>query len=280
MSIILDLENISFAYDRVPILEDVSLQVQDGDFVALIGPNGGGKTTLVKIILGLLKADKGKIKLFNHSVSDTKKYLSYVPQYANFNFDFPISVRDTVIQGCLGNQNLNKNNPEKKLANFFSGAFFFKGGNCGWYSRADYQRAEQAMIETYIWEYRDKAISTLSGGQLQRVMVARALAGDPELLILDEPTANIDERSEKDIFDLFKELNKRMSIIVISHDIGFVSSYVNQVFCLNKTLLYHQADIVDSESLNYLYGKHISSVHHHSQHCSHNAFQHKMDKKI
>jgi zinc transport system ATP-binding protein len=255
MSTILNLENISFAYDQFPILEDVSLQMQDGDFAALIGPNGGGKTTLIKIILGLLKADSGSVKLFNQPVSVSKKYLSYVPQYANFNHDFPISVQDTVIQGCLSNTIINGS----------------RRNWLGWYSKMDHQRAEQAMHETYIWEYRDKAISTLSGGQLQRVMVARALAGDPKLLLLDEPTANIDERSEKDIFDLFKELNQRMSIIVISHDIGFVSSYVNQVFCLNKTLVCHQADIVDSDSIHHLYGEHISSVHHHSQHCSHNT---------
>ncbi|MFK5894538.1 MAG: metal ABC transporter ATP-binding protein [Pseudomonadota bacterium] len=269
MSTILKLENISFAYEQFPVLENISLQMQEGDFAALIGPNGGGKTTLIKIILGLLKADKGKVQLFNHSVSEAKNNLSYVPQYANFSHDFPISVRDTVIQGCLTSQNLQLKNKGSKLVNFF-----FKKENWGWYTKADYQRAEQAMREAYIWEYRDKAIATLSGGQLQRVMVARALAGDPKLLILDEPTANIDERSEKDIFDLFKELNERMSIIVISHDIGFVSSYVNQVFCLNKTLVCHQADVVDSESIHHLYGEHISSVHHHSQHCSHHESHH------
>jgi len=251
MSTILNIENVSFAYEQFSVLEEISLQMQDGDFAALIGPNGGGKTTLVKLILGLLKADTGSIKLFNQSVSASKKYLSYVPQYANFSHNFPISVQDTVIQGCLKNHSL-------------------KGNWLGWYTKGDYRRAEQVMHETYIWDYRDQAISTLSGGQLQRVMVARALAGNPKLLLLDEPTANIDERSEKDIFDLFKELNKRMSIIVISHDIGFVSSYVNQVFCLNKTLVCHQAEVVDSDSIHNLYGEHISSVHHHSQHCSHN----------
>jgi zinc transport system ATP-binding protein len=250
MSTILNIENVNFSYEQFPVLKDINLHMFDGDFAALIGPNGGGKTTLIKIILGLLKADSGKIDLFNQSISKSKKYLSYVPQYANFNHDFPISVKDTVIQGCLKNQSI-------------------KGNWLGWYSKEDYHRAEQVMHEAYIWELRNKAISTLSGGQLQRVLVARALAGNPKLLLLDEPTANIDERSEKDIFDLFKELNKRMSIIVISHDIGFVSSYVNQVFCLNKTLVCHQAKVVDSDSIQHLYGEHISSVHHHSQHCSH-----------
>ncbi|MFK5985537.1 MAG: metal ABC transporter ATP-binding protein [Pseudomonadota bacterium] len=254
MTTILELEDITFAYEQFPVLENISLQMQEGDFAALIGPNGGGKTTLIKIILGLLNANSGSIKLFGQSASASRKYLSYVPQYANFRADFPISVRDTVIQGCLESCIHNAKDPSSWL---------------GLYRKADYKRAEQAMLETYTWDYRDQAIATLSGGQLQRVMVARALAGNPKLLILDEPTANIDERSEKDIFDLFKELNARMSIIVISHDIGFVSSYVNQVFCLNKTLVCHQSDVVDSDSIHNLYGEHISSVHHHSQHCSH-----------
>ncbi len=254
MSTILKLNNVNFSYQQFTVLENISLEMQAGDFAALIGPNGGGKTTLIKLILGLLKADSGDIQLFDGSVAKNTKYLSYVPQYANFSFDFPISVQDTVIQGCLKNRSLRA----KGISNML-----------GWYTQEDYQQAKQAMIETYTWEYRDQAIATLSGGQLQRVMVARALAGKPKLLLLDEPTANIDERSEKDIFDLFKELNKRMSIIVISHDIGFVSSYVNQVFCLNKSLVCHQADVVDNDSIHSLYGDHISSVHHHSQHCSH-----------
>ena len=258
MSTILNIKNVSFSYQASTssaILENISLEMQKGDFAALIGPNGGGKTTLIKIILGLLKPSSGSLELFGKSISASKKHLSYVPQYANFNRDFPISVKDTVIQGCLNKRSIRSHG--------------LSWSSLGWYSRADYQYAEQVMRETYVWDYRDQSISTLSGGQLQRVMVARALAGDPKLLLLDEPTANIDERSEKDIFDLFKDLNKRMSIIVISHDIGFVSSYVNQVFCLNKTLVCHQSDVVDTDSIHNLYGDHISSVHHHSQHCSH-----------
>jgi zinc transport system ATP-binding protein len=268
MPSILTIEELSFAYPQSSqnkVLENITLQMQEGDFAALIGPNGGGKTTLIKIILGLLKPSSGKVSLFGESVSASKKYLSYVPQYANFNKDFPISVRDTVIQGCLNNSSLKQSGAAWKPFTWTSLGW----NSFGWYTKSNYQRAEQAMKETYTWDYRDQCLSTLSGGQLQRVMVARALAGDPQLLLLDEPTANIDERSEKDIFDLFKDLNKRMSIIVISHDIGFVSSYVNQVFCLNKTLVCHQADVVDSHSIHNLYGDHISSVHHHSQHCSH-----------
>jgi len=246
MSVIVEVNNLSFFYQQQQVLQDVSLQLEEGDFAALIGPNGGGKTTLIKIMLGLLSPDKGNIKIFGHKGNGRKKYMAYVPQFANFRRDFPITVYETVSQGCLGN-----------------------GGMMGLFSRPDKNAVEQAMQETYTWQFRHRPISDLSGGQLQRVLVARALAGKPKLLLLDEPTANIDERSEKDIFDLFKELNKRMTIIVISHDIAFVSEYVNRVFCLNKTLLKHDSKPVDNGTIQQLYGEHISEVHHSHSHAEH-----------
>jgi len=250
MSVIVDVDNISFSYQAQRVLENVSLQLNEGDFAALIGPNGGGKTTLIKILLGLLKPTQGTIKLFGQTGTKAKKSIAYVPQFANFRRDFPITVYETVLHGCLGRNG------------------FFK-----FFSAEDKKAVEQAMFETDTWEYRNRPISDLSGGQLQRVLVARALAGKPKLLLLDEPTANIDERSERDIFDLFKELNKRMTIIVISHDISFVSEYINRVFCLNKTLLKHEAKPVDNVTIQKLYGEHISEVHH-AHSCSHDRHQH------
>jgi len=243
MSVIVDLKNISFSYQYHKVLEDVSLQLRKGDFAALIGPNGGGKTTLIKIILGLLKPNSGTAKIFGQEGDKNQNNIAYVPQFANFRRDFPITVNETVLHGCLGNSRL-----------------------WGMFSAQERKNAEQAMQETYTWEYRNNPISDLSGGQLQRVLVARALAGQPQLLLLDEPTANIDERSEKDIFDLFRDLNKRMTIMVISHDIAFVSEYVNAVFCLNKTLLNHDAKPVDNSTIQQLYGEHISEVHHSHPH--------------
>ncbi len=261
MTSVLKLENINFFYGQQQILEDINLHMYAGDFAALIGPNGGGKTTLIKIILGLLNDYQGRVEIFGKTSHKPSEYISYVPQYANFNRNFPISVLETVLQGRLNDRNLKKN--IKTYSSFLNFLRF------GQYCKQDYKIAEVVMRETFTWTLKDKVISELSGGQLQRVMVARALAGQPKILLLDEPTANIDERSERDIFDLFKKLNQRMTIMVISHDIGFVSAYVNKVFCLNKTLLDHQPQAVDNDSIRQLYGDNVLSVHHHSQHCSH-----------
>jgi len=171
-----------------------------------------------------------------------------MPQFASFSRNFPITVMETVLQGCSFHTSM-KNR----------------------FNRSDKLKTEKALRETLVWDLRDKPISQLSGGQLQRVLIARAIAGEPQLLLLDEPTANIDERSEKDIFDVFKALNQRMSILVISHDIAFVSEYVSQIYCLNKTMMCHQAENIDSLSIQQLYGEHINTVHHHSQHCSHSS---------
>lgn len=236
---VIDISDVNFSYASVPVLENISFTVNQGDFTALIGPNGGGKTTLIKIILGLLKPDNGVVRIFGGPVKRNQQRLGYVPQYAQFNADFPISVQDTVLQGRLGTTR-------------------WWGG----YTTSDREKANQVMKETEIFHLKHRSIGSLSGGQLQRVMVARALAGEPELLLLDEPTANIDQRSEKDIFDLFKDLNHRMTIMVISHDIGFVSEYINTVLCLNRTLVCHESKPVTSDTIHELYGNHVSEIHH------------------
>lgn len=241
--IAIEIENLNFSIDELSILENINLSIAQGDFAGLVGPNGGGKTTLLKLILGLYKAQSGKIKIFNEPVKKQRKLIGYVPQYANFNSDFPISVRDTVLQGRLG------------LTNILGG-----------YGKNDKTIATKVMQETEIVDLANRSIQSLSGGQMQRVLVARALAAEPEILLLDEPTANIDQRAEKDIFDLFKIINQRMTILIISHDIGFVSDYINKVFCLNKTLVCHDASPVTSETIHALYGDHVSEVQHHHHH--------------
>ncbi len=233
------IKNLNFSFDGLSVLENINMSLKDGDFAGLVGPNGGGKTTLLKLILGLYKPAAGNISIYGKAVNKNRKLIGYVPQYANFSSDFPISVEDTVLQGCLG--------------------------NCRWwggYSQYDKKTAYKVMRETEIQGLAQRPINTLSGGQLQRVLVARALASQPKILLLDEPTANIDHRAEKDIFDLFKELNERMSILIISHDIAFVSDYINTVFCLNKTLVCHDATPVTSHTIQEMYGHHVSEVHH------------------
>ncbi len=237
--IAIQISDINFSFDKLSILENINMTIEQGDFAGLIGPNGGGKTTLLKLILGLYKAQSGSITLFGEALKKQRKIIGYVPQYANFSSDFPISVKDTVLQGRLG------------LSSCF-----------GFYSKQDKMIVDKIMQETEIITLAKRPIQSLSGGQMQRVLVARALATEPEIMLLDEPTANIDQRSEKDIFDLFKMINKRMTILVISHDIGFVSDYINKVFCLNKTLVCHDSTPVTSDTIHNLYGDHISEVEH------------------
>ncbi len=236
---VISLRGLSFSYGGPPALEGIDLEVSDGEFLGVVGPNAGGKSTLLKLILGLLSPQAGRIEVLGRSPARSRKWLGYVPQYPVFRRDFPISVEDTVLMGRLG-----------------------KGRLLGGYRRVDREIARRAMRETEVAGLAGRQLSTLSGGQLQRVLVARALACEPRILILDEPTANIDMRVETDIFDLLKQLNRRMTIIVVSHDIGFISQYVDRVACLNRTLMCHHTADIDGKMVNELYGSHVRMVEH------------------
>lgn len=239
MSPVIELDNVSFRYDGPMILENVNLIVEQGEFLGVVGPNGGGKTTLLKLMLGLLDPIQGTVRVMGHVPAEARHAIGYVPQFATFRRDFPISVEETVLLGRLG------------LAPTFGG-----------YSKADREAGQQAMAETEVLEFRKRSLSTLSGGEMQRVLIARALATDPKLLLLDEPTANIDLRVEKDIFDLLKEINTRTTVVVVSHDIGFISRYVKRVACLNRTLICHTTSEITGEVIAELYGRPVRMVRH------------------
>ena len=236
---LIELDGVSFAYDDVPALEDVSLAVEDGEFMGLVGPNGGGKSTLLRIVLGLLAPDAGFVRVLGLPPDEARGAIGYVPQFAAFRRDFPVSVEETVLLGRLG-----------------------KTRTLLGYRAADYAVAHRTMAETGVAHLRARPIATLSGGELQRMLIARALACEPRILLLDEPTANIDMRAEVDIFDLLKTLNARMTIVVVSHDIGFVSQYVTRVACLNRTLLCHTASPISGELIQQLYGAPVRMVRH------------------
>jgi zinc transport system ATP-binding protein len=191
------------------------------------------------LILGLLEPVSGTIDVLGCEPQSASRKIGYVPQYPAFGRDFPITVEQVVLMGCLGNSSL-----------------------FGGYSRQDRWVAHRAMVETEVEGLAKREISTLSGGQLQRVLVARALACNPKILILDEPTANIDMRVESDIFDLLKHLNQRMTIILVSHDVGFISQYVDRVACLNRTLVCHQTSCINGRVIDELYGTHVHMVEH------------------
>lgn len=239
MSPVISIQNLNFAYAGTPVLENIQLDIAAGDFVGIVGPNGGGKSTLLKLMLGLLQPDSGELQVFGQAPRRSVERIGYVPQYANFAKDFPISVWETVLLGRL--------TPRR----WFGG-----------HSQKDKQLAEQALRETEIWELRDRPIGALSGGQLQRVLMARALASQPDILLLDEPTASVDVRAEKTIFELLRHFNQRMTIVVVSHDVGFISDYVNRVACLNRKLVCHAVDQVNAHELEHLYGKHVHQLTH------------------
>ena len=236
---VIEIEDVSFSYGDIPVLDQVSLKVPELEFLGIVGPNAGGKSTLLKIILGLLKPQAGKVQVLGTTPRQARRNLGYVPQYPAFTRDFPVTVEQVVLMGRLG-----------------------QGRIIGGYSRRDRDIARRVMIETEIGDLAQRRIEQLSGGQLQRTLVARALACEPKILLLDEPTANIDMRVENELFDLLKILNERMTILVVSHDIAFISGYVHRVACLNRTLICHHTEDIDGQVIQQLYDGDVRMVAH------------------
>jgi zinc transport system ATP-binding protein len=215
--VIVDIENLYFTYNGFPVLENVNLTILENDFIAIIGPNGGGKTTLLKLILGLLSPDRGSIRVLGGTPRKASYLIGYVPQNVNINPDFPITVIDIVLMGRLG--------PYKKR---FGG------------TSRERHAAMEALAQMGMETFADSRINELSGGQRQRVFIARALVTQPQLLLLDEPTASIDTKGQNDFYVLMKELNKHIPIVVVSHDLLVISRYMKSVACVNRRLHYHR----------------------------------------
>jgi len=232
--------NVSFSFEQTPVLRDVSLSIEAGDFVSVIGPNGGGKTTLARLMLGLLKPDSGWIRVFNKSPYVSRKRLGYVPQFSLFDPQFPATVMDVALMGRLTR-------------------------GIGFYSREDKEAAVKALEEVGLQGLEKRSFSELSGGQRQRLLIARAVAGDPELLLLDEPTSSVDTAVEKKIGDLLQTLHKRMTIIMITHDLGFVSQCVDKLVCVNTDVRLHHTEDVTAEMIQTLYGAPVKMVDHTSE---------------
>jgi zinc transport system ATP-binding protein len=227
---IIEINKLNFSYTSQPVLQDVNLEINAGDFLAMIGPNGGGKTTLLKLMLGLLSADRGRIRVFGKPPKEVSHRIGYVPQDVHINKDFPISVLDVVLMGKL------------------------KPGR-GWsrHSQEDRMAANQALEKAEMADFHGRRIGELSGGQLQRVFVARALVTEPDLLFLDEPTASIDTKGQREFYALLKELNQTITIVVVSHDLMVVSGYVKSVACVNQRLHYHGHAELTGEMIELMY---------------------------
>lgn len=222
MKKLLELKDLSAGYDKNIVLENVSFEVFSGDFIGIIGPNGGGKTTLIKTILGLIKPASGEMNML---ISKTN--IGYLPQVNQIDKRFPISVIDVVRSG-------------KANSALFSS--FHK-------NTAEKEKAEALLAEMGISHIRNKAIGELSGGQMQRVFLCRALMNQPELLILDEPSTYVDNNFEGELYLKLKELNEQMAILLISHDVGTISFFVKTIACVNRSVHHHPSNIISEEQL-------------------------------
>jgi len=247
MEPLIKIQNLTIGYDRTPVLQNVSLDIFENDFLGVIGPNGGGKTTLVKAILGLLKPMEGKID-FRNDINGNKKPIGYLPQVKHIDRKFPITVADVVKSGLMmQNGSLSASNVKQKV--------------------------DDILNETGIFDIRTKPIGELSGGQMQRVFLCRALISNPKVLILDEPDTFVDNRFEGELYEKLRVLNDKMTILLVSHDMGTIVKYVKTIACVNGNLHYHTSNRITQKDLDEYncpiqiikYGEvpHIVLNHHH-----------------
>ena len=236
---VIEIDHVSFSYEGLHALEEVNFTVHERDFISIVGPNAGGKTTLMKLILGLLKPSRGTVRVFGQPPAKTRSRIGYMPQHASLDPFFPVSVLDVVLMGRLGN-----------------------GHTFGLFRRNDREAAMEALREVEMYPFRQRSFSTLSGGQRQRVLIARALTSRPELLLLDEPTSNIDIAVETELYELLKRLNERITILLVTHDLGFVSKYVKSVACVNRKVVVHPTSEIRGEMIYEMYGSQVHMIRH------------------
>ncbi len=214
---IINIKNLYFSYEKDAILDNINLDVKEKEFLAIIGPNGGGKSTLLKLILGIETTKDGSIKVLGEKPTKNLTQLGYVPQNTNVNTDFPIKVIEVVMMGHVGHK--------RPLIG---------------YKKEEIECALASLKQVNMEKYANKKIGSLSGGQRQRVMIARALCSHPKILLLDEPTSNIDATGQKDVYQLLKKLNKDITIVVVSHDLSIILEYATSVLHVNKKAAFHE----------------------------------------
>lgn len=223
---IIRIEQLSAGYDQKQVLHDVSLTVYNDDYLGIIGPNGGGKTTLMRIILGLLKPTEGNVRYFKQGKEVKEISMGYLPQYSALDKEFPISVYEVVLSGL------------SKKKGLFSR-----------YTQLQHQQVEATLESLQLTDLKDRHIKALSGGQLQRVLLARAIVSKPDAVILDEPNTYIDRRFQKQMYEMLEQINKDCAIIIVSHDIAEVLNNVKHIACVNHHLHYHNTADMPKEKL-------------------------------
>jgi len=227
MEKIVELKNIVAGYDDEVILKNVNLTIFENDFIGVIGPNGGGKTTLVKVIIGLLKPVSGEI-MYNAAgnIGNSGKLIGYLPQINKTDRKFPITVKDVVLSGLADGKNVLRKT-----------------------SKAEKEKVFELLSKSGIAHLAKRNIGDLSGGQLQRVFLCRAIIADPKLLILDEPNTYVDNQFESELYQTLRELNQKMAIMIISHDVGTITYFVKTIACVNRGLHYHASNVISQEQL-------------------------------
>jgi zinc transport system ATP-binding protein len=222
---LISFEQVTFGYEALPLLSNVSFCVNKGDFAAMVGPNGGGKTTIFKLMLGLIKPLSGTVRVFGLDPRMSCRRIGYVPQQMIYDAQFPVSALDVVLMGRV------------ERCTF------------GPYSRKDHLLAKEALCRVGLERIGSRAFSELSGGERQRVLIAQALSSEPEMLLFDEPTAHVDYVVEYELYELLKELSAELTILMSSHNVAVVTRYVNRVFCVNRGVDCHQACELTSDHL-------------------------------
>jgi len=228
---------VRFSYEGRPVIDRADFEIPEGHFVSVIGPNGGGKTTLARLILGLLQPDTGHVSVFGQNPETARPLVGYVPQYSHFDPRFPVTVLDVALMGRV--------RPAFRR-----------------YKAVDREVALASLEEVGLGDQARRAFADLSGGERQRVLIARALATRPRMLLLDEPTANVDAAVESRLSTLLRSLAARMTLMLITHDLGFVSESITHVVCVNRNVRIHPTAEVTPEMISMLYGTNVRMVRH------------------
>lgn len=235
----IQMQNVTFAYDGEPVIHDVTLSIDQNELVCIVGPNGGGKTTFLRLILGIIKPQSGTVRVFGQHPEYARREIGYVPQQTMFDQSFPVSVLDVALMGRLG------------------------GSNWGFFSKEAKGKALFALEEVGLAPLAGKPFSSLSGGQKQRVLIARALATEPRMLLLDEPTSNVDQLTTHKLYEILQRLSAKMTVIFVSHDVGVVSTIVTSVLCINnREIVVHPTSDLTGDALSTLYGGNMKLVRH------------------